>query len=174
MAFLSTWAVPLLLLAIPLWGLCKRLPIYELFVAGATDGAKLCARIFPNILAMLVAIAVFRGSGALAAFSSCLAPLCGRLGIPTEVLPLALLRPLSGSGALALTADIIQNSGPDSFTGLLASVMQGSTDTTFYVLAVYFGSVGIKKYGPALFLGLAADAISFISSFIICRIFFPM
>jgi len=172
--FFSAWAVPLLLLLIPVLGLCKRLPVYELFVSGAADGARLCVSIFPNILAMLVVIGVFRESGALAAISQWLAPLCSSLGVPTEVLPLALLRPLSGSGALAATADIIQNSGPDSFPGLLASVMQGSTDTTCYVLAVYFGSVGIKKYGHALTVGLAADAVSFICAFLVCRILFPV
>lgn len=170
----SAWAVPLLLLGVPLAGLCKGLPVYELFVSGAAEGAKLCVRILPNILAMLVAIAIFRESGALAALSSWLAPLCQAVGLPPEVLPLALLRPLSGSGSLALTADILQSCGPDSFPGLLASVMQGSTDTTCYILAIYFGSVGIKKYGPALALGLAADGVSFISAFLVCRLLFPL
>lgn len=174
MEIFSRWAVPLVFLSIPLWGLIKRLPVYELFVTGAAEGARLCARIFPNLLAMLVVIGVFRETGALAALSSGLVPLCDRLGVPTEVLPLALLRPLSGSGALAVTADIIQTSGPDSFAGLLASVMQGSTDTTCYVLAVYFGAVGVRKYGTALTVGLAADAISFISAFLVCRVLFPM
>ena len=173
METISRWAVPLCLLLIPALGLVKRLPVYELFVTGAASGARLCLRIFPNILAMLVAVAVFRSSGAMAALSAWVAPLCGRIGLPTEVLPLFLLRPLSGSGALAMTADIIQTCGPDSFPGLLAAVMQGSTETTFYVLTVYFGAVGVKKYGPALAVGLAADAVSFLSAFLICRWFFP-
>ncbi|MDO4732069.1 MAG: nucleoside recognition domain-containing protein [Bacillota bacterium] len=174
MEAISTWGIPCLLLLIPLAALRKGLPVYELFVSGAAEGARLCLGIFPNLLAMLLVIGLFRESGALAALSSCLTPLFDRLGVPAEVLPLALLRPLSGSGALAATADIIQTCGPDSFPGFLASVMQGSTDTTCYVLAVYFGSVGIKKYGNALSLGLAADLFSFISAFVVCRILFPM
>lgn len=169
---ISLYTVPLLLIGIPLYGLVKKKPVYELFVEGAADGVQMALQILPYLLAMLTAIAVFRASGAFNAIAALLSPLTDALGIPSAVLPLALMRPLSGSGALALTADILQNEGPDSFAGLLASVMQGSTDTTFYILAVYFGSVGIKKYRYALTVGLAADMASFISSFIICRIFF--
>ena len=169
---LSQYAIPALLLFIPLYGLLKRQPVYEQFVEGAAEGVGMALQILPYLLAMLVAVAVFRASGAFAAIAVLLEPLTGPLGVPAEVLPLALMRPLSGSGALALSAQIIREAGPDSFTGLLASVMQGATDTTFYILAVYFGSVGVKKYRYALSVGLSADLVSFIASYIVCRIMF--
>ena len=129
-------------------------------------------KILPFLVGMMMAIAVFRASGAFDAFASFIAPVFDFFGVPVEVLPLAVMRPLSGSGALALTAQIVNDYGPDSFIGRLASVMQGSTDTTFYVLAVYFGSVSIRKYRYALAVGLSADVVSFISSVIVCRMFF--
>ena len=161
-----------MLLLIPLYGLAKKQPVYEQFVAGAAEGVGMALQILPYLMAMLLSIAVFRASGAFAALASLLSPLTGALGVPGEVLPLALMRPLSGSGALALTADVISQAGPDSFPGLLASVMQGSTDTTFYILAVYFGSVGVKRYRYALTVGLSADMMSFIASLLVCRFFF--
>ena len=162
----------MMLLLIPLYGLAKKQPVYEQFVAGAAEGVGMALQILPYLLAMLLSIAVFRASGAFAALADALAPLTEALGVPGEVLPLALMRPLSGSGALALTADVISQAGPDSFPGLLASVMQGSTDTTFYILAVYFGSVGVKRYRYALTVGLSADLMSFIASLLVCRLFF--
>ena len=172
MRALSTYAIPLLLLVIPLYGLAKKQPVYEQFVAGAAEGVTMAVQILPYLLAMLLSVAVFRASGAFAAVAKALAPLTEALGVPAEVLPLALMRPLSGSGALALSADVINEAGPDSFPGLLASVMQGSTDTTFYILAVYFGSVGVKRYRYALTVGLSADMMSFIASYMVCRFFF--
>lgn len=169
---ISIFAVPVILLVILLSGVTRRLPVYELFVEGAAEGVKMALQILPYLMAMLVAIAVFRASGAFDAMAGLLMPVCEKIGIPPEVLPLAMMRPLSGSGALALTADIIREQGPDSFAGLLASVMQGSTDTTFYILSVYFGSVGVRKYRYALGVGLSADLVSFISSFIVCAILF--
>ena len=172
MRALSAYAIPLLLLVIPLYGLAKKQPVYEQFVAGAAEGVTMAVQILPYLLAMLLSVAVFRASGAFAAVAKALAPLTEALGVPAEVLPLALMRPLSGSGALALSADVISEAGPDSFPGLLASVMQGSTDTTFYILAVYFGSVGVKRYRYALTVGLSADMMSFIASYMVCRFFF--
>lgn len=170
---LSSYIVPLFLLFIPLFALSRGVSIFERFVSGAAEGIGVVLRIFPYLLGMLVAIAVFRASGAFTALANLLAPLCSLFGIPADVLPLAVMRPLSGSGALAITAEIITTHGPDSFTGRLASVMQGSTDTTFYLLAVYFGSVGIKKYRYALTVGLSADLVSFIAAFTVCQLFFP-
>ncbi len=169
---LSHYAVPLLMLLIPFYGLIRGKPVYELFVSGAAEGIGLMLSILPYLLAMLVVIAVFRASGAFAALAGFLAPVTDALGIPPEVLPVAIMRPLSGNGALALTADVINTSGPDSPAGLLASVMQGSTDTTCYILAVYFGAVGVKKYRYALTVGLAADLVSFLAAVVFCRIFF--
>ena len=172
MRALSVYAIPLLLLVIPLYGLAKKQPVYEQFVAGAAEGVGMAVQILPYLLAMLLSVAVFRASGAFAAVAKALSPLTEALGVPAEVLPLALMRPLSGSGALAMSADVINEAGPDSFPGLLASVMQGSTDTTFYILAVYFGSVGVKRYRYALTVGLSADMMSFIASYAVCRFFF--
>jgi len=172
MEAISLYAAPLLILIILVSGLIARQPLYELFVEGAVEGLQICVRILPYVLGMMVAIALFRSSGALNAIASWVQPLCEFFHIPPEVLPLALMRPLSGSGALGITADIIETAGPDSYTGLLASIMQGSTDTTMYILAVYFGSVGIKKFNYAPIVGLSADMVSFASAAIVCYIFF--
>lgn len=169
---ISLYTVPLILLLIPLYGLIKKQPVYELFVEGAAEGIQMVLQILPYLVAMLVAISIFRSSGAFDAIAKLLMPVTEPLGVPAEVLPLALMRPLSGSGALALTADIINSAGPDSPAGILASVMQGSTDTTFYILAVYFGAVGVRKYRYALAVGLSADMVSFLASFIVCKLFF--
>ena len=172
MQMISLYAIPMLLLLIPLYGIRKKQPVYELFIEGASEGVHMALQILPYLMAMLTAVAVFRASGAFELLAKMLYPLTTYLGIPVDVVPLAIMRPLSGSGALAMASDVINNAGPDSFTGLLASVMQGSTDTTFYILAVYFGSVGIKKYRYALSVGLSADMVSFISSYIVCRLLF--
>lgn len=169
---LSAYAIPLLLVAIPLYGVYRKQPVYEQFVEGAAEGVAMALQILPYLLAMLLSVSVFRASGAFDLLISVLSPLAEPLGIPGQVLPLALLRPLSGSGALALSADILGSAGPDSFTGLLASVMQGSTDTTFYILSVYFGSVGVKRYRYGLTVGLSADLVSFVASCAVCRLFF--
>ena len=172
MQMISLYAIPMLLLLIPLYGIRKKQPVYELFIEGASEGVHMALQILPYLMAMLTAVAVFRASGAFELLAKMLYPLTTYLGIPVDVVPLAIMRPLSGSGALAMASDVINNAGPDSFTGLLASVMQGSTDTTFYILAVYFGSVGIKKYRYALSVGLSADMVSVISSYIVCRLLF--
>jgi spore maturation protein B len=169
---ISRYTIPALLLAIPLYGMIKKVPVYEAFVEGAKEGVWIALRIFPFLLGILIAIAVFRASGGFDILLTFARPLTEFLGIPGEVLPLALMRPISGSGALGITTDLITQYGPDSFIGRLASVMQGSTDTTFYVLAVYFGSVAIKKYRYALVVGLGADVASFLASAIICKLFF--
>jgi len=169
---ISLYAVPFTLLFVPLYALVRGVSLFDRFVEGAAEGMGLVIKILPYMLGMMIAIAVFRASGAFAALARLLSPICGFFGIPVEVLPLALMRPLSGGGALGLTADLIKIYGPDSFTGRLASVMQGSTDTTFYILAVYFGSVGIKKYRYALAVGLTADLVSFIAAFCVCKMMF--
>ena len=169
---ISKYAIPCIILFIPLYAFIKKVPIYETFVTGAADGLKLAVKILPFLLGMLVAINVFRASGALGYLAAFLSPITELFGIPAEVIPLGLMRPLSGSGALAITADILNAYGADSFIGRLASTMQGSTDTTFYILTVYFGAVGIKKYRHALVVGLAADFISFTAAFLICKAVF--
>jgi len=172
LAQISRWAIPLLLFIIPLYAYLKKVRVYEVFVEGAQEGIVTAVKILPFLVGMLVAISVFRASGAMDYLVKFIYPVTSLLGIPGDILPLAVMRPLSGSGALGITAELIQVHGPDSFIGRLASTMQGSTDTTFYVLTVYFGSVGIRKYRHAVAVGLIADVTSFLASVIICRLFF--
>lgn len=161
---LSRWVVPLALLLIPLVAWVRGVKVYEVFVQGAQEGFTTAIRIIPYLVAMLTAISVFRASGAMEVLAGLLAPVLKPLGIPAQVLPLAFLRPLSGSGALGLASELIKVNGPDSLVGRLASTMQGSADTTFYVLTVYFGSVGIRKFRYAMAVGLIGDLTTFLAS----------
>lgn len=169
---LSKWAVPLLLLIIPLVAYLRGVKVYEAFVEGAEQGFQTAVKIIPFLVGMLVAISVFRASGAMDIVIAMITPLMKLIGAPSEIMPLALMRPLSGGGALGITAELIQVHGPDSLIGRLASTMQGSTDTTFFVLTVYFGSVGIKKYRHALTVGLLADITGFLASLYIVKLVF--
>lgn len=168
----SLWAVPFMLAFIPLFGAMRGVKVYDTFIEGAEEGLQIAIRIVPFLVGMMVALGVFRASGAMDLISGAISPLAARLGLPHEVLPLMLIRPLSGSAALAATTDLLKVHGPDSWIGRLASVMQGSTDTTFYVLTVYFGSVGIRKARYALGVGLFADLVGFAAALIACRWFF--
>jgi spore maturation protein B len=169
---ISAWAIPFLLLVIPLYGYLKKVPVYESFVEGAQEGFVTAVKIIPFLVGMMVAISVFRASGAMGYLSLVLEPLTSLLGAPSEVLPLAIMRPMSGSGVLGMATELMRTYGPDSFIGRLASVMQGTTDTTFFVLTVYFGAVGIKKYRYAIVTGLTADIAGFIASIYICNLLF--
>jgi spore maturation protein B len=169
---LSDWALPLMLLVIPLAGYCRRVRVYEAFVSGAADGFHTAVRIMPFLVAMMVAINVFRVSGALDACVTIIQPLLQACGVPDALVPLAIMRPLSGTGALGLTTELLSSQGPDSLVGLMASVLLGSTDTTFYILTVYFGAVGIQKPRYSLFVGLGGDLAGFIGSVYICRLLF--
>ncbi len=172
LAAFSRWLVPALFLLIPFYAWRRGVPLYSCFAEGALFGLKTALSILPPLLTMLLALHIFRDCGAFALLARLLSPLTEALGVPADLLPLALMRPLSGSGALGITAEIFAEHGPDSLIGRMASVMQGSTDTTFYVLTVYFGSVGVKNYRHALFLGLSADLVSFLSAVLICRLLF--
>jgi len=169
---ISMWLVPLLIGAILLHGTWKRVPTYEAFVEGGKEGIKIAVSLVPFLVGMLVAISIFRASGALEFFVNIARPVMEWIGFPAEVLPLALIRPISGTAALGITSDLISTYGPDSFIGRLASVLQGSTDTTFYILTVYFGAVGIKKMGDALKIGLMADGLAIVASLIVVTLFF--
>ncbi len=174
-AELSRWAIPLLLLVIPVLAYLRKVPVYESFVTGAEEGFKTGVRILPFLIGMLVAIQVFVDSGALNIISRFLQPMFSYFGLDSNfsaIIPLAIMRPLSGSGALGVATQLINQYGPDSFIGRLASTLQGSTDTTFFVLTVYFGSVGIRKYRYALKLGLLADFVGLVASiWIVSRTF---
>lgn len=169
---LSIWLIPFLIAAILLYGTYKKVPTYEAFVEGGKEGLKIAVTLVPFLVGMLVAISVFRASGAMDLLVHFLSPMLAIFGIPADIIPLALMRPISGTGALAITTDLIKTHGPDSLIGRLASTMQGSTDTTFYILTVYFGAVGIKKMGDALKVGLLADFVGITASIIIVTIVF--
>ncbi|NLK53015.1 MAG: spore maturation protein [Syntrophomonadaceae bacterium] len=165
----SRWAIPVMLFVIPAYGFIKRLPVYQTFVEGAEEGFTTAIRIIPYLVAMMVSIGVFRASGAMELLAQILQPLMAYLKLPADLLPLAFMRPLSGSAALGLATELIRTYGPDSFIGRLASTMQGTTDTTFFVLTIYFGSVGIRYYRHAVIVGLMADFTTLIVSIIICQ-----
>lgn len=167
---LSSWAIPAILAAVPLYALCRGVKVYEVFCDGAKEGFEIAVRLMPYLVAMFVAIGVFRASHALDALLRLIEPVSKALGIPSEVVPLALIRPLSGSGALGILADLLEKHGPDSLIGLIASTMQGSTETTFYVLTVYFGSVGVVKARHSLAVGLLADLAGFVASVALVRL----
>ena len=158
---------------IPFYGLVfKKVKVYESFVEGAKDGFDIAVRIIPYLVAILVAIGMFRASGALEILLTTMAPFLTYIGFPPENLPLALMRPLSGSGSLGLLTDLINEHGPDSLIAKIGATMFGSTETTFYVLAVYFGSVGIRKTRHALAAGLFADLVGVLSAVFFCQLFF--
>ena len=170
---LSRYIIPLLLVGIPFYGLAvKKVKVYECFVEGAKDGFTIAVRIIPYLVAILVAIGMFRASGALDMLLTLLSPVLNAIGFPPENLPLALMRPLSGSGSLGLLTDLINQHGAESLIAKIGATMFGSTETTFYVLAVYFGSIGIKRSRHALAAGLIADAVGIISAVYLCRLLF--
>ncbi|CAN5646208.1 spore maturation protein [soil metagenome] len=158
----SVFIIPMILVGFPLYGLYKRVPVYESFVEGAKEGFQVAVRIIPYLVAILFAIAMFRASGAMDFLALTLAPVLGLIGFPAEVLPMAIIRPLTGSGSAGLVVDMIAQYGEDSLFVKMAAVMFGSTETTFYVIAVYFGAVNIKKSRHAIAAGLTADIFAMI------------
>ncbi len=166
----SNWILPGLIAGMVLIGVVRKVPVYETFVKGAKDGFQMALGIIPFLMAILVSVGMLRASGGLGKIVSLLAPITEPLGMPGEVLPLALLRPLSGSGAFALTTDLIKTHGPDTYIGQLASTLQGSTETTFYVLAVYFGSIAVIKSRHAVTVGLAADLAGALGSILAVKL----
>ena len=171
-SLLSYFVLPLILVGFPLYGLFKRVPVYESFVEGAKEGFQVAVRIIPYLVAILFAIAMFRASGAMEALTQVLNPVLGLIGFPAELLPMAILRSLSGSGSAALVADMINQYGQDSIFVKMASVMYGSSETTFYVIAVYFGAVGIRKTRHAVPAGLIADAAAMLIAVWTVRLLF--
>ncbi|MGE5652803.1 MAG: spore maturation protein [Bacillota bacterium] len=163
---ISVWAVPFLVFFIPIYAYFRGVRVYEVFLDGAKEGFQTAIRLIPALVGMLTVIGIFRASGALDSLSRVLAPLLNPLGIPAEILPLALLRPLSAGGALGYAANIINIHGPDSYLGYLASVVQGSMETTFYVITVYFGAVGVSRVRHSIWAGLAGDLAGFIAALV--------
>lgn len=167
---ISPWVIPGLMLGFLTFGVLRRVRVYEVFVDGAKEGFQVAVKIIPYLVAILVAVGMFRASGALDAMVSWLGQWTALVGLPAEALPMALLRPLSGSGAYGILASIIENPaiGPDSYIGYLVSTIQGSTETTFYVLAVYFGAVQVRRVRHTLAAALSADLIAVIASIVVC------
>jgi spore maturation protein SpmA len=167
---ISPWIIPGLMVALLTFGVARRVRIYEVFVDGARDGFQVAVRIIPYLVAILVAVGMLRASGALEVLVGAISPVTTLFGMPGEALPMALLRPLSGSGAYGILASIINDPavGPDSYAGYLVSTLQGSTETTFYVLAVYFGAVGIRRVRHALWAALTADLAGIAGAVVIC------
>lgn len=168
MEILALLILPIILVFIPSYGLFKKVAVYEEFVSGAKEGFEIGVRIIPYLVAILFAIGMFRASGAMDFMISALDPVLSFVGFPAEVLPMAIMRPLTGSGSVAILADIIQTYGEDSILVKIASTMFGSTETTFYVIAVYFGAVSVKRTRYAVQAGLIADFAGITASILIC------
>jgi spore maturation protein SpmA len=170
---LSPWILPGLMTGFLMFGALRKVAIYEVFVDGAKEGFQVALRIIPYLVAILVAVGMLRASGALDLIVGALSPVTGKIGLPAEALPMALMRPLSGSGAYGILASIINDPaiGPDSYTGMLVSTLQGSTETTFYVMAVYFGAVQVKRMRHAMAAALTADAAGVMFAIIACQLF---
>jgi spore maturation protein SpmA len=166
---ISRLSIPLVLSVFPLYAALRRVKVYEEFVEGAKEGFEVAVRIIPYLVAILVAIAMFRAAGGIDLLSRLIAPLTRAVGFPSDLLPLVLLRPLSGSGTLGVFTELVKQFGPDSLLARTAGTIFGSTETTFDVLAVYFGAVGVKRARYAVLAGLAADFVGVVASVTLCR-----
>jgi spore maturation protein B len=164
----SLWAIPVLLVFIPLVGIIRKVKVYEVFIEGAKEGFEVAVKIIPFLVGILVAIGMFRGSGAMDLLTAALRPLTDLTGFPSELVPLTILRTLTGSGSLAFATDLINTHGADSMIARMAATLYGSTETTFYVLAVYFGAVGIRRTRHAVPAALIADFVAAIATVAIC------
>jgi spore maturation protein B len=165
---ISLWALPVLLVAIPLVGIIRKVKVYDVFIEGAKEGFEVAVRIIPFLVGILVAIGMFRGSGAMDLLMAAVRPLVTPTGFPPELVPLAILRSLTGSGSLAFTTDLIKTHGPDSLIGRIAATMYGSSETTFYVLAVYFGAVSVRRTRHAVPAALVGDIVAAIAAVAVC------
>lgn len=167
---IAAFAIPFFVFFFLGWGWIKKVKVYEVFVDGAKEGFTTALRIIPYLVAMLVAIGIFRASGALDILVRLFAPLTSWIGLPPEAFPMAIMRPLSGSASLGIMAELLKTHGPDSFIGILASTMYGSSETTFYVLAVYFGAVNIKNTRHAVPTGIIADVVGMLAAVWVVRL----
>jgi spore maturation protein B len=168
----SKLSIPFLLSLFPLYAALRRVKVYEEFVDGAKEGFDVGIRIIPYLVAILVAMGMFRAAGGIGLLSDALKPMMQTVGFPPDLLPMVLMRPLSGSGTLGMFAELVKQCGPDSLVARMGGTIYGSTETTFYVLAVYFGSVGVVKTRYAVLAGLTADFVGVVASLIICRLVF--
>lgn len=172
MNYITNSLIPIILVIIVFYGMIKGKKVYEWFLEGAKEGLSVCMRIFPSLLAMLVAVRILRDSNVLGYINNFLEPIVGLIGLPAQLVPLVLIKPLSGSGALGIFTDILNTVGPDTRTGLIASVLMGTTETIFYTITIYFGAVGIKKIRHTLWSAIMADLIALIMAITMVGIFF--
>lgn len=168
-SYFSVIAIPVMVTIILIHGYIKGVPMYDAFVEGAAEGFQTAVRIMPYLIAIFIAVGLLRGSGAMDYLVKILSPITTLLGIPAEILPLALMRPISGSGSLAILQDTLAHYGPDSFVGRVASTMMGSAETIFYTLAVYFGAVGIKKSRHTILAALISHIAAVMAAIFFCR-----
>ncbi len=164
--------IPVIFAAVILYALRMKVDVWGEFIAGAKDNLKICVEILPTLIAITVAIGMLKSSGVITLVGEVLSPVISLLGFPKECIPLAFIRPISGSGALTVFESILSENGPDSFAGRVASVMMGSTETTFYTIAVYYGATKIRRTGSTLFCSLAGDITGFIVSALVVNILF--
>lgn len=161
--------IPIIVLSVVIYGMFKGVKVYECFIEGAKDGISICLRIFPYLLAMIVAVTAFRESRALDYFIHLITPIVRLVGIPPEVVPLILIKPLSGSGALGIFAETLQKYGADTYIGIVCSIIMGSTETIFYTLTVYYGAINIKKIRHTLWAAIIADLTAIIMAVTIAK-----
>lgn len=164
---ISLYILPIMILSILTLGMAKKVPVYEEFIEGAKDGFKVAVSIIPYLVAIIVAVSMFKASGILDILKNFASSF-----IPPDIIPIIFTRSLSGSATLGLFSEIAKNLGPDSYVTKLAAIMVGSSETTFYVLAVYFGSIGIKKYRYAILTGIIADITGIVLAILVARMFF--
>ena len=170
--YVSAFVLPTIIVGFPLYGMYKKVPVYEVFVEGAKEGFNVAVMIIPYLIAILFAIGMFRASGALDFLMQGLRPILGLINFPAEVIPMAIIRPLTGSGSAAIVLDMINEFGEDSLLVKMAATMFGSTETTFYVIAVYFGAVNVKKTRHAVPVGLIADVFAmFVAVYVVMLLF---
>lgn len=172
MSGIFSLVVPSILASVSVYALHKKVDVFEALKDGALEGLRVISKILPALIVLLTGVAMLRASGALDALTLLLKPVLALVGIPPETAPLLIIRPISGSGALAVGSDIISRYGPDSLIGRTAAVMLGSTETTFYVIAVYFGAVGIKQTRYAIPAALVADFTGFLAASLAVRLLF--
>ena len=168
--YFSSAAIPVFILIIVFYGLKEKVKVFDVFLDGSKEGIEIVFKLFPTLLGIFLAIGALRSSGFIDLVVNLITPFTNLLEMPSEIAPLAILRPISGSASMAVATDIMQNYGVDTLIGLITSTIMGSTETTFYTIAIYTSAVGIKKTRGILFAALAADVAGMVASTIICRI----
>lgn len=169
---LASWITPFFMLGIPLFGVIKKVKVYDVFLEGALEGFKIIVKLLPFYVAIFTAVALIKESGMLDIITKLLGSSAEKYGLTGEIIAQALMKPISGSASLGIAANTMTTYGPDSFLGRLSSIIQGSTDTTFFVIALYYGSIKVTKVKHTLWAGLLSDAMGFVAAVILCKMLF--